>query len=93
MNRQKIFDEIDAERKRQEQKWGTDRQQSLPGFMMIIEAELAEAKTGWMKNVGGKHAPLNEILQVAAVCVACLEKYGINGSAVSTDDIPESGGE
>ena|SRR5688572_17166461 len=89
MKRSDVFKAIDLERKKQEDKWGKDRHQSLPGFIMVLEAELAEAKHGWIKNLPGKSAPLNELVQVAAVAVACLEKYGVSGNAIPTDDIPD----
>lgn len=86
----KVFEAIAKERKNQDDKWGEDKPQSLPGFLLILESELNEAKLGWTKNLDGKSAPLNEIVQLAATAVACLEKYGTSGSAIATDDIPNS---
>lgn len=83
-----VFEAIVAERARQDAKWGTNHPQSLPGFLMVMESELDEAKRGWIKNVEGKHAPLNEVVQLAAVCFACLERYGVAGTTISTNDIP-----
>lgn len=89
MNQQdKVFYAIMEERKRQDEKWGADKPQSLPGFLLILEAELNEAKLGWLKDLSGKSAPLNEIVQLAAVAVACLERYGVKGTAWSTNDTP-----
>lgn len=90
LTREAVFDAIAAERVRQDLKWGKDKPKSLPGYLMVVEAELAEAKQGWIKNLPGKSAPLNELVQVAAVCVAALERYGVTGSAISTDDIADS---
>lgn len=87
---EQVFDAIRQERTHQQQKWGVDKQQSLPGFMLIMRKELSEAEEGWAKNIRGKHACLNEIVQLAATCVACLEKYGIDGSAIATDDEVEA---
>lgn len=84
--RVKAINAIIAERVNQEQKWGIDKPQSLPGFLLVMQLELQEAINGWMKNIEGKHSALAEIVQVCAVGVACLEKYGISGSAISTDD-------
>lgn len=81
-----VFAAIAKERHAQDEKWGVNSQQSLAGMMLIMEAELKEAIKGWIKNREGKSAPLNEIVQVAAVAVRCLEKYGIDGTAKSTDD-------
>lgn len=85
-----VFEAIAQERKHQEDKWGENKPQSLPGYLMILESELNEAKLGWIKNLDGKSAPLNEIVQLAAVAVACLERYGVTGSAIATNDIPDN---
>ena len=87
--KQQVFDAIVAERNRQDEKWGVDRVQSLPGFLLVMESELEEAKRGWQKNLEGKSAPLNEVVQLAAVCFACLEAYGLTGNAFATADIPD----
>lgn len=77
-----VFAAIERERFNQDMKWGTieDNTQSLPGFILTIQAELDEAKAGWQKNVPGKHSALSELVQVAAVCVAALEQYGLEGN-------------
>lgn len=84
-----VMEAVRAERAYQDVKWGADRQQSLPGYLMVMEAELIEAKKGWIKNRVGKSAPLNEIVQIAAVAIGCLERYGMTGSAQPTNDIPK----
>lgn len=84
-----VFEAISKERERQDFIWGPNKPQSLPGFLIVLEKELAEAKEAWVKSVTGDHAPLNEIVQIAATAVACLEKYGVTGSAIATNDIPE----
>ena len=81
---------IHRELEHQRQKWGKDKSQSLPGFLLILESELAEAKHGWMKNLEGRNSPLSEVVQIAAVALACLTRYGTNGSAVATNDITEA---
>lgn len=72
---------------KQDKKWGVSKPQSLPGFLMIIERELEEAKEGWNKDLEGKSAPLNELVQVAASCFAALQRYGLTGNTRSTDDV------
>ena len=84
-----VFAAIRRERTQQDEKWGKNKPQSLPGFLLVIRSELNEAFEGWTKNFEGKHAPLNEVLQIAAVAVACLERYGPTGSAIATNDIPQ----
>lgn len=83
-----VIEVVKNERAYQDIKYGVDREQSLPAFLLILESELAEAKKGWMKNLCGRDAPLNEIVQVAAVAIACLERYGTTGITQSRNDIP-----
>lgn len=90
LSREHVYAAIDKERTHQDQKWGANKPQSLPGFFVILRKELQEAEDAWVKNVTGDHAPLNELVQVAATAVACLEKYGVTGSATATNDIPEN---
>lgn len=85
-NREDVYKAIDAERAYQIEKFGDDKQQSLPGFLVIIKNELDEAMLGWAKDLPGRNSPLAEICQIAATCVAAMEKYGTTGNAVSTDD-------
>jgi len=80
-----LFTELEYQRR----KWGPGKAQSLPGYLMILESELREAKHGWMKNLDGRNAPLAEIVQLAAVAIACLTQYGTSGSAGSTNDLTE----
>lgn len=77
-----VFELIRAERKHQDQKWGSleEKQQSCAGYLLILEAEIKEAKEGWEKNKEGKHSALREIIQVAATAVACLQQYGEEGN-------------
>lgn len=83
----RVSQALDAEMQHQREKYGESRQQSLPGFILVAEAELAEAKLGWCKNSEGRSSPLHELVQTAAVILTCLEQYGVSGSAVSTNDI------
>lgn len=85
---EEVVEAVRVERGRQDIKWGLHREQSLAGFLMVLEAELIEAKKGWIKNRDGKSAPLNEIVQLAAVAFNALERYGLTGSAQPTNDIP-----
>lgn len=75
--RQKVYDAIDAERLYQTKKYGNhhDRALGLADFILVIEEELAEAKREFVRN--GRVFSLREVLQVAAVCVACLEMHGV----------------
>ena len=86
VTREEVFAEINKERAYQLDKWG-DKPQSLPGYLIILKKEIDEAIDGWMKNSTGRNAPLNEVVQVAAVAVACLEQYGCDGITCNTLDL------
>lgn len=90
LSRGEVYTVIDRERSLQDGKWGVNHPQSLPGFLILMRRELQEAEAAWVNHVMGDHAPLNEIIRVAATAVACLEKYGVTGSTVATNDIPET---
>jgi hypothetical protein len=53
-----IIEAIARELEHQSAKWGKDKPQSLPGFLMILEAEINEAKHGWMNNLDGRNSLL-----------------------------------
>ena len=80
--REQIFELINKERQRQDTKYGSldSKKQSLAGYMLILKKELTEAEDGWMKNKQFGHSALEEILQVAAVAIACLEQHGTIGN-------------
>lgn len=82
MTFEEVIASIKEERDYQDQKWGTleERVQSIPGWMLILKKELAEAEDGWAKNIPGKHSALAEMRQVAAVAIACLQQHGIEGN-------------
>jgi hypothetical protein len=82
MTFEEVVKSILDERNYQDEKWGSidQRQQSIPGFLLILRKELEEAENGWMKNSNGRHSSLAEIRQVAAVAIACLQTHGIEGN-------------
>lgn len=85
MIREDVYKAIDIERTFQQNKYGPDKRQSLAGYLLILRRELAEAEEGWMKSIDkGRNSPLAEITQIAAVAVACLEVYGIEGNTTVT---------
>lgn len=53
----------------------------LAAWLLIIEAELAEAKKaaihGGFQTVKGRDSIRAEIVQIAAVCVAALQQHGV----------------
>lgn len=77
---------ISTELDYQDDKWGS-KEQSLPGYLLIMKKEIDEAIEGWMKNAPGRNSPLHEIVQVVAVGIQCLEQYGTTGCTINTNDI------
>lgn len=82
---------IAAERRYQDQKWGTveERPHEVGAWLLILEGELNEAKLAWQKSAGDVDA-LIELVQVAAVAVACLEQHGIPWAVARWGLKPES---
>lgn len=72
-DRGRVFGRITRERDYQKHKWG-DTPHMVGEWLLIMQAELDEAKQAWVKNRGDGKA-LDEILQVTSVGVACLEQH------------------
>lgn len=86
----RVQDAIEKEMQHQRDKWGADKQQSLPGYLLVMQYELNEAIDGWMKNKAGRNSTLQEIVQVVTTGIVALEYYGVDGSALSTNDVTEA---
>ena len=67
-----VYDRINAERTHQEACY-PNRSHSVGAWLTILRKELREAEDAWCDSDGSEDA-LYEILQVAAVAVACLEQ-------------------
>lgn len=69
---------VRLERAHQDKKWGTidEKQQSVPGYLIVAKSELSEAGEGWLEDREGRHSCLAELVQTAAVCIAAIEQYG-----------------
>lgn len=82
MSFEEAINSVKEERDYQDAKWGTiaEHNQSIPGYLLIIRKELEEAENGWMKNTPGRDSALAEIRQIAAVAIACMQQYGIEGN-------------
>jgi hypothetical protein len=76
--RDEVFAAIEAERRHQNRKHGSIKvnPHTVGEFLLIADAEMQEAKQAWVKNAGDA-AALCELLQVAAVAVACMETHGV----------------
>lgn len=77
-----VFEAIKCERERQDLKYGflDQRNLSVAEYILIIEDELREAKEGLLRGKTDEHSALNEIKQVAASAVACLQRHGLKGN-------------
>lgn len=73
-----IFTALSRERRYQDGKWGLldERHHGVGEWILIMQVELEEARQAWCKGHFNTHA-LEEILQVIAVGVACLEQHGV----------------
>ena len=72
---------IAAERDFQDRKHGsidTGGGHTLGEWVLLIEAELEEAKRALIKGGTGRDRVRSEIVQIAAVCFACLEQHGVD---------------
>jgi hypothetical protein len=70
-----IVQAIVHERAYQQARWD-DAPHTVGEWLLIVEAELLEAKQAWVKG-HGNHEALTELVQVLAVGVACLEQHGV----------------
>lgn len=66
---------IKNERAHQDNKWGPPDRLGIGGFLTVLRAELWEAEQAFVN--GDNDDALREILQVAAVAVACMEAHGV----------------
>lgn len=82
-DRAEIFAAISRERDYQTRKWGPigEHPHEVGGYLLLMQQELQEAITAWCKSHGDE-AALEELLQVVAVGVACLEQHGVVERAV-----------
>jgi hypothetical protein len=70
---------VAEERRFQDNKWGSvdENPHTIGEWIIIMESELAEAKTALIKGGTGRNSVLHEIVQTVAVGMACLEQHGI----------------
>lgn len=78
LSRTEVGKAIDAERTFQDNKWGgiEEHGHTLGEWLIIAEAELAEARLAIIKGGEGRNSVRSELIQAAAVLVACLEEHG-----------------
>lgn len=75
---QHVADVVAQERAYQDQKHGTIEAcpHEAGTWILLIEAELAEAKAALIKGGRGRDTWTNELVQVAALCCAAIEQHG-----------------
>lgn len=78
MNRARVYEIIDTERRHQDLKWGTLEQHphEVGAWLTIMRSLLAKAEAAWAGS-NSDHGALEEIRKVAAVAVACGEQHGL----------------
>ncbi len=74
-----VFDLVETEREFQDHKHGpiASNPHTVGEWILIMEAELQEAKVALIKGGKGRDSVLYEVLQVVAVGVACIEQHGM----------------
>ena len=67
------------ERKFQDKKHGTidEKPHTLGEWILIIEAELAEAKQALIKGGKGRDNVIHELIQIGACAMGALEEHGL----------------
>lgn len=72
-----VADAVAQERQYQDVTHGTAPHE-LATWILLIEAELNEAKHAVVKGGEGRNSVRHELVQVAALCFATLEQFGLN---------------
>lgn len=77
---QEVVDLVVAERSFQDWKHGTidDNPHQIGGWLLLLEAELNEAKKAAIKGGTGRDSVMAEIIQIAALAMAAVEQYGVH---------------
>lgn len=75
--KKEIIDAISRERTYQDIKWGTldEHPHEIPSWLLIMQNAINKAGTKWLRD--GDFEAQEEILQVVATGVACLEQHGV----------------
>jgi len=78
MDRLKVYEIIDGERRFQDAEWGSviDHPHEVGGWLTLMRKFLTDAESAWASHDGDGDA-LKEIRKVLAIGVACAEQHGI----------------
>lgn len=84
-----VLHQVAGERAFQDQKHGSiENEPHTPaGWMLLIEAELNEAKAAVIKGGMGRDCWRHELTQVAALCFAALEQHGTESPTLTGREI------
>lgn len=82
-----VLEAVDREIAYQDGKWGPDKEQSLAGYLLIMQVEIEAAIKGWQFNLHDRHSALSNVLQTVTVGLRCLQTYGVSGCAQATNDV------
>lgn len=83
-----VHQAINNEIEYQDAKFGAAKEQSLPGYLLIMKKELEEAEHAWLKGPwNGRNSAMAELLQVVTVGIRALTQYGVDGCPRATNDV------
>lgn len=82
--RQAIEGELDYLEKRR----GKAPPTSLAGFLVMLEAQIVEARRGWLNGLQGNASPLKQVLILAVTAIDCMNRYGVEGTTIAKNDDP-----
>lgn len=83
-----VVSAIEAEHEYQDQKYGVAKEQSFPGYLLLIRKKLEAAETSWLHGPWtGRTSALSHLVQIVALGIKALIVYGVDGCPRPTDDI------
>lgn len=77
MDRNKVYELIDSERRYQDLKWGAIEQHphEVGSWILILSAHVRDAMEAW-GSAPNDHQALEEVRKIASIAVACMEQHG-----------------
>ena len=85
-NQEGVLEDIRIERRRQDEKWGPDRELSDPHWLTILMEEVGEVAMTLLDEPEKGHPACltnKELIQVAAVVVAWMESRAVQGEGAA----------
>lgn len=91
MSQQDVIEKLQQERAYQDEKWGdiNQRTQQVGSYLTIMRGLLGKAEFEW-QNSNNDLKALDEIRQLTAVGIACLEKHGAPPRILNQRSKPKS---